>query len=685
MFSPPQISGEIAEKYPGNLIFCDSEALLSIAEDSWNSMTCRANCLAELLIRLYLNGEEKLQTESGTTTLRNRVAGILSHGEVSAFLYAVMPLKTFRPDNARRLELWNRNHPLSLSCRAALRERLRTFFRADGVIPVQSGDSKGWMIPFELRQGKSRYAVSDLDGNVIDEWNEAVSELEIAPYSVRVHCHAAPAMRGNPASFIGRSLMLPVWTAFQKKKEILPDYNPFKFVLSGAFDRDGVLSKVDINGKAAELAEHYRDALFLIPESCDISGLDAESAKNIYALPNELKEDLIPSIRRKAEQSQEMTLNYAIRRLPSLCDDVRYYHHGDWNEIIRILEATAKFDEDDNPMEYLLNLSLQSEAHCHNGNTKKALEINEKAYAFATEHGEDYVLLALRLQIGKLVLLTDEEDFDEIAQISPDLEKRIEQSGDPGLQMRYHGTMGQFCAYGILAEIQGCSKEQSLEHFKKAKDCAFKLGKIEDKRQDLNYLHLWHALFEPGTEAEKNALDRAGKMLAPQGEETEKSDNIIRNKRYLLRQQLLACYRLLPDNRETKDRPSFEAFDMELEGSDHTWIRALSYKYLGALESDAARREPDGSASEEHEKHARQCFENALQPLNENGPIIDLIRLTICCEAFRSTNNPKYRKMAEELITPLRETYPNQKSIDQWERFLRGQDKDHFPGWNYWY
>ncbi len=314
MFTPAQIDGKIAQKYPANLIFCDSESLLFIAKNS-QSKTCRANCLAELLIRLYLNEEETLQTEDGKPKLRDQVERILSHGEVSCFLQIVKQLRPFKPDHANQLVLWREDaDALSLACRLALEKRLRILFHADGVIPVQK-DGKGWMIPFDLQdKDKSQYAVSDLDGNVIDEWNNSVSELDIAPYGVRVHCSAKEM--GSDSPFIGRSLMLPVWAAYLKKERKVPHYDPFKFILSGAFEQDGRLSEfLGITGKAAGLAEHYPDAIFLIPEKTDVSGLDDESARiiNIHTLPNDKKELLTPYIEQEVEKfSEEAELNRKI-------------------------------------------------------------------------------------------------------------------------------------------------------------------------------------------------------------------------------------------------------------------------------------------------------------------------------------------------------------------------------------
>lgn len=646
----------IGKNFPENLIFCNENNLVEIAQDDFNEEIIRANCLAELLIREYFSRDENL---------RSILSSVLSDSDIAAFLSA-MPHNFFTPGDEERMEL-NGSSSLAKSCFSALRKRLKLLFRTDGIIPVVKANevSAGWLIPFDIQDNNENPGVFDLSGKQILEWSKAVALLQLpTSINVRLHFHYP---QSKMTDLTGHSLMLPVWAAYLRKNDRLPKYNPFQAIFTGAFDDDGYLAPVDTDGKIREITQmHPKATLFLPLDECG----NPEQG-NLRFLPQVKINVLETKLQHEVERLHDTLFGYAIKRLPSICKEVRSLQHADWNELILRLERNAAFDEDENPEEYLLNLMLQSEAHCHAGNTQRAYELNLLAQKTALENGFEKLLI--RLQVNKLVLLTDSTNFEEIKTISPALEQMIEKSGDSDLLMRYHGTMGQIHAYGTLCNIDGCTKELSLRHFRIAKCKAFELGNLEDKRQDLNYLHLWHAIFMPGTSEEISALKRAEKMSAPHDGESDISDNRIRNICYLRRQQLFAWYRNYLLTGKTIEHEIPQDINVLLEGPN-TWCRALSYKYLGTLASARGNK----TAAEKY-------FTLALQPIqNEECPIIGFIKMTIYAEACRSLKNDNYRSIGQVLATRLLEEYSNPQTVTPWLEYFEHK-KDSAPFATYWY
>ena len=646
---------DIAVKLPENLIFCNDEILVEVANDDFNEERVRANCLAELLIREYFSRDE---------TLRHTLENILSSQEISCFL-SVMPHHFFTPGDEDRLKL-HAESSLAISCFKALRKRLAYIFRTDGIIPVEYAD-KGWLIPFNMQLESENPGVFDLSGKFIPEWSDAVRQLNLpSPVKICLHCYHQKEAMGD---FIGHSLMLPVWASYLRKINQLPKYNPYRMIFTGAFDTNDRLSSVDTAGKIRAITQKYPQACFFLPEDEDGNS----EHRNLYFLPSVEKNELKRRVQQEIEKQNDTLFEYALNRLPSICEEVRSLQHANWNELILRLENNAAFDEDDNPEEYLLNLTLQSEAHCHAGHTKEALELNLKAQKLAEKYGDGFEKLLLRLQVNKLVLLVDDARFNEIKTIVPKLEKMIESSGDADLQMRFHGTMGQIHAYGTLSGVEGCTQDLSLQHFQIAKDKAFKLGNLEDKRQDLNYLHLWHAIFMPGTQEELAAFKRAEKMSAPHDGESDISENRIRNICFLRRQQLFAWYRyyLLTGTLGEYELP--QDMDKLLEGPN-TWCRALAYKYLGTLEVARGNRDT-----------AEKYFSRATEYIQgEEYPIIGFIKMTIYAEAYRSLKIKNYQIAGKKLALQLLDEYANPQAVIPWLEYFE-QKNNTEPFVSFWY
>lgn len=664
MYTKAKVDSSIACDFSNNLIFCNENILSDIINDEFLEERVRANCLSELLIREYFSRDK---------SLREIISKVLINNEVSSFLSA-MPQSYFYPHEDERLNLWEGKTSLSRSCLVALRSRLEKLFITDGIIPVEY-KGQGFLIPFHLEIAETKSEVVDLAGEVIPSWSQEVERLNL-PIRVCVQCYTKQVQ----GEFSGGSLMLPVWVAFLMKNGEIPKFNPFSLIFSGAFDHRSVLTPVQIKGKMQAILKNFPKSKFVVPED---GGIGDEPLKNVVFLPLLCQEEVYKIIRKKVEELDYTSLQYALERLPTISDEVRYFQSSDWEELVKRLENNAVFDEDDHPDEYLINLMLQSEANCHAGHTDKALEINSRALEYAKKFGDRFLKKVLRLQINKLVLLLDEEKFSEINCVTPLVGEDVDNCNDLDLQMRFHGTMGQIHAYGTLSNVLGCNKDTSLMHFEKAKDIAFKLGALADKRQDINYLHLWHALFLPGTQKESDAYQRAVRMAAPHDGETQNSENRVRNICYILRQRFLGWYRhWLLNGCVLNDELPRDA-DKLLSNSKNTWLRATSCKYLGAL-----------AVARGNNEEAKEYFSRALEPIEgeENSSIILFIKMTIYAEAYRSmislgdeVKAMEFLEKAKQLVEKNKEEFKTYSSFKFWRDYLENPETTEFPGLKYWY
>jgi len=268
--------------------------------------------------------------------------------------------------------------------------------------------------------------------------------------------------------------------------------------------------------------------------------------------------------------------------------------------------------------------------------------------------------------VDELVDFQDLDNFDRIKQIIAAYENDIENSDDPDLKMRYHGTLGQIHACGYLGEIEGFSKELSKKHFEQALDNAFLLNFDEDIAQDLNYIHLWYALFQPGSRDEQQAADEAFQHHCHQLQKKQKAQQ--KNMAFLKKNCAFAAYRFLL---QTGLSPETDLESLRLPSNAY-WLYAVSNKYIATIE--AAKGETD---------KAKKDFDDALTVLNNSTslPILCFIRMTILAEAFRSLHEEPYREQALAAVDSLQEQYS--LSIEKWRNYLNGTGA--FPGLQYWY
>ena len=643
---------------------------VSMLRNGLNSRMCvenRTAVMAELFIRVFLSNN--LNSEEAEL-IREYLPEPLEEF-LSPFIGQVVT-QSMLDD-----ELWSAKDEFSQCCEAAVRHRLRLLFTADGLIPVfrENGGGSAYLIPFSFKEGNSdRPGVFCLDGKEVPEWSECAARLGIIQ-SVELHCHSAKDLH-----FHGSSLMLPLLMAWWRKQKELPSYNVFRLVATGSFDDDMSLGSVKTEEKEIAVFNQLYKPIFVLPES------PSHNPKGSRTLPVGIKpKPLLARLRPIVEPIAKIDLQYALQRLEPMSKEVYLYNYKEWDALIERLKILEDlFDKRRNPDAYLTNLMLQSAACCHAGRTAESEKLNQKAREFAKQHGDKYIKLLLRLEIENLVTETDNGRVENAVALGNQLTERLEQLRDTDLWMRFHGTLGQAIMYGTLLGAPGFSKEDAKTHLDKALDCAYQLDSDPDIAQDLNYLHLYQAIFAPGSEEELDAFKDAEKQVKrlTDGAQTEDDRmNATRNLFYLKRQQALAYYRVLLLTSHAPDY-DIDHFTLPLHSSRgaEDWVQCCVAKCLGALEAANGRI---ASAVDYFQKASL-----AITPEKNKG-VKAQIRLAALCEAFRTLQREEYKQEAlailanEPNLLDGQPTSPDTRITQSFKNFLDGISP--FPGKVFWY
>ena len=671
--SPSQVS-PIAYKAPDNLIFFSRQVLEKCLPRETERV--KAELLAELFVRYYMSGDHKLAEiidrylPNGERLIFNGILPYAHRGNLKC--------------DVLNQDLWTPKNDFSRRCQNSVRRRLQQLFKAEGLIPVfmNRDAEQAFLLPFSFEDGGDIMGVFDLDGHKIDEWSDHLKTLDINCL-VRLHCHCL-----DDQPFEGASMMLPVqmaWWRRQENDEHLLPYHPFSIVATGAFDRNGLLEAVELKSKPYAVMTQLWKASFIYPQ-------------NNESIPDKLQvTPLSPAISKAAvkqeirdfvEQRTNWDKDYALHRLRDLSQEVRQWNVSHWQELIASLErASIAYNQYENPENYLLNLMLQSEANCHCGNTVKAKEINQRALAFAEEHdqmigGSSFLYFILRLQIEQLVLHQDDEEFEMILAFSGDLEVKLKEfevtSADKALTndlwMRYSGTMGQIHLCATLIGLEGFSSPKAEAYFRQAIRHAIATKDDADMAQDFNYMVYYHAMYEPGSEQEKDAIQAAESKLA----ELERKGNKAyrRNRFFFLRYVALSLYRqvLLGTIPAIPDTFEFEQLFRKGKDGAEGWLQATVGKYLGTV-----------FAANGDLKSAEEWFAKAVSAIDESAQgIILFIKMTVCAEAYRSLNKELYLNEARAILKKVMVAMPKYKSLPIWKQYLENP-LNGFPGLKYWY
>lgn len=560
---------------------------------------------------------------------------------------------------------------------AILREQFRYFVcDADGLIPVcRQAMNDAILIPFSFISRNKDHYVVDLDGNEIPEWSQAVKSLQETVdwgCAVQLHCRLGSNLINKVE---GQSLQFPVLLGYWRKEKWIPSFPVQRLIATGAI-QDGNLSSVKIHGKHKQIIADNKDAWFLCPEN-DTEVIDLNERGKVEILPQgltiaELKEYCIAFIERK--NLGKLGVKEILEKISKLEITVRKLEMGQWDRVIDLLETyNQHVDPDAYPQEHLQLLMLISAAFCHKGATHEAKAMNAKAKDFAQRIGCEDELI--RLQIEELVLFQDLEKFEAAQMLAGTLSGKINAIKNNDLLMSFHGTQGQLESYGTLSGLPGFSKEKALYHFQRAIYHAGQLPHREQEMsQDLNYRHLWYALFAPGTPEEEENHLRALTYIHDQVPQAMKE----KNQNYLIRQRGMAIYRriLLGDTCSTLDPKDFYP-----TANAENWILALRGKYLGTWHAangnfDLALKEFDDGASKIE--------------LTGNLMILQFIGMTVLAQAYKSFRDNGlqeqaeiYRRRAFECFAANND-FKSYRNSEKWLDYLTNKS-DYIPGLEYWY
>lgn len=557
-------------------------------------------------------------------------------------------------------KLWY-DYPTQLSrlTHISLRSKLERFSRTDGFIPlILPSRTEAVFLPFFLEPSEEG-GLTDLHGNEIPEWSGYIKQLT-SSFRVRIEADI------EDGPFAGNSLMLPVQIAIwrKEKSENFPQYDILRLLSTGAFNESGVLASVDVIPKLNAARNFFSGYVFCIPEE----PLELSGYREVKVLQTQTKSQLRHAIRNLIEERKlaEFSLRYAMKRQQELEKAVHFQQRNHWESVIQRLESLAVFCKRRHRKEYLNQIMLLSAACCHAGITARAIEFNQQAMRYAEENG--FQEEQLRLEIENIVQLLDQEKFVVIAEIEKGLEQRLIKFGSDDLLMRFYGTMGQVHSYGYLAGYACLKKETARDYFFKALSFADKIGNESEIAHDMNYCHLWYALFEPESETESecwcDALNQINSGLSGMVQEQNRQRN------YLIRQKAFSLYRCYLSRNEI---PDYSEQQLQLNDADF-WIKAVWNKYIGTLKA------AEGKLSEA-ERLFREAM-NLLQPGHDQ--VLNFIRMTISAQAYYSLKNEEFRNAALDLLKdPALDLKNYHHASDQWVRFLYG--KSEIPALSYWY
>lgn len=648
---------QTARTAPENLIFLSGDRLIAIVSDATErySEDCRLECLAELIVRWYLKPSAEIENCLDFIFPAKEWHSLKKFKEQEIF---AIPTAASLPQ-----KLWSSADPFLARCEVATRKRLTDLLETDGFIPVYSGDN-AFFLPFRLVENDRLPLIGDSAGIRIEHWIEPYLALfgENPKYRCIVRCRQNPSL----PPLTGRSLMLPLYLACQRKLGNLPAYNRLRLLSTGAVEM-GHLKAVETKEKQQALDRCFSNVFLFFPESSKIHSEERNSVPlNIVSNLDEILEE----IRRQIEAKGLVvpTFREAKRRLEHLDYETRHTNQNRWEIMLARLQTNMdaiQLSQDRSPESYLLCIMLKSAMYCHMGNTAKALKFNREAKETAKNlHLEKQLR---RLEIEELVDLQDVEDFNSIRLLAGTLKSELERLNDDDLLMRYCGTMGQAHCYGSLSGIPGFERDAAQKYFTQALRHAQKLESEQDIAQDLNYNYLWYVLFDPVSAKAALAYAQAHDHIERNLQSYPQSQK--KNRYFLQRFKMQALYRQLLTSGEM-DPVDYQAEDLPEEAV--FWLQALVKKYLAAIAAANGEKE----IAEQYFMKASELLEQGVE-----DNIIAFIRMTTLAEAYRSLRSENWREVALSSLRHLSDKYHT--SLSQWRNYLL--NKTAYPGLNYWY
>jgi len=495
--------------------------------------------------------------------------------------------------------------------------RIRAFMRADGVIPVVTGEkAEAIPIAFNFRVNESTdTAIRDVTGIPIPLWDEAfemAGDLCAQHIGIQLQC----SLRGTGRQLDGESFELPVMLALARKRGALPDYPVLCLMATGAIRGDAVAAVAGIDAKTA-LAKRMGVKLFVTPGVASndfVMGVPAGAT--IKGLLGSLKNWL-----ERADLGRLDTRTASVR-LNCLGDEI---HMG----VVSVSDATTRLNRYEKILEQdtmsrtaaegMIRINVLKGALAnHAGDPKAGIQATQVAASLAIRHRMP--LLYVNAMANRIVSLTD------IGQLAS-----AESEGRRLLDWVHHDFSGpaaeqlqaEMVACGVvggqplmLMALQGSeSGPESLRLLSRAFEIAKELNFQADICRDAVQIALWHALLDPvHTDA---AVEKTRSVLdGHPGEWSTACDAYLQRARFLGAYRSVLCFNTKVEG--------FSAWPLpEAKFSSLNWVRAMAQKYRGAL---YARQGMIVAAEED--------FESAWSILDrESAPLLRFIGGTVALSA----------------------------------------------------
>lgn len=556
--------------------------------------------------------------------------------------------------------------PFQKELREQVNKRLDSFITCDGIIPVVVDHSEAAIpIPFKLKHhnfnSTEHLLVSDIKKHKVINWTEALKDLSdfgISGWEISLNIDN----HDNDLNLTGYSLELPVLMAIERK-EGRASFPPLDVLLTGSFSSGGKITTVSGIKNKTKLASLLNVKVFFTPPQTEkVDFYPCYPIPANFSLPEvkeHIKEELIK------QGLDNLTWREAEKRLHDLEHEVHYGTLSLTNSALPRLDKYETVFKEESKIEELLKAkALRAVIYCHTGRTKEAQVLNQECLKKAHEAGK--IKEYGRFLIQQLVNFTDLGEFDKLVKMGPGILPMLQQANlsekkKTDLFMRYYGTMGQVYAYASLINKNSEKKKTALEFFYTAVDYAEKHAEENELSHDLNYVHLWHALFDFNSNAEQKAYDKA---LTQAKRSPEKS----RYLGYLYRQKAFGAYRDFLINR------SIYVEELSLPAPHHAggWTLAVSLKYTGTLKA------AQGNINEAHAD-----FQNACQNLdNQENVLLFLLGMTCAVQAWNSLKNTEFADFAEECYQKALAFFSDPKILEtyifarDWKEYLvkRGEN-----------
>ena len=233
-----------------NLLFFSTDVLAQFIRSNQMDENRRI-CIAELIIRWFLNREDNLASiidEALPDGEREQLGKVLDEN---------FPNLPSRQSLLR--DLWNPRTQFSVKCMANVRKRLiELCCDTDGFIPVYTNE-QAFFIPFHFDEGFAQ--IQDYNGKIIDVWQKDYCQCVgcAQEFTCVIHCNL------QSLQLKGSSFMLPLLLANWRRHGLI-SYNPLRLLATGAIE-NGTLKAVETDAKAQALKNVFPNAGFLFPES----------------------------------------------------------------------------------------------------------------------------------------------------------------------------------------------------------------------------------------------------------------------------------------------------------------------------------------------------------------------------------------------------------------------------------